>query len=252
MSSRELTFFVSDVHLGLDVADAAAREARFQAFLDGIPEERTEALYLLGDIWDFWYEYKDVVPCGYAGIFSRLKALTDAGVKVYFMPGNHDIWAYGYFRRFGVEIIKDRWIVRDIAGKTFCLSHGDGLGRGMYGYKFMRAIFHGRIFQILFSMLHPRIAFGIGKAWSKRSRLAKRVKYQFKGESEPLYKWAEKIAASQKIDYFVFGHYHCAWTGVLSSSGSSVNLLGDWLEGAPYLYFSPKSGMSGSLPNIEK
>lgn len=250
MAERSLTYFASDVHLGLNVADPAAREARFVDFLKTIPADRTEALYLLGDIWDFWYEYKHVVPKGYVKVFAAITDLIEKGVHVYFFPGNHDIWAYHYFEDLGITVVRDRWLVKEIGGNVFCLSHGDGLGHGMYGYKFMRAIFHGRFFQILFSTLHPRLAFGIGRAWSRRSRLAKRQKYVFKGEREPLYGWAKKISASQKIDYFVFGHYHCPYSADLPT-GAHFVLLEDWMEGAPYLFFSPKSGLSGSLPNME-
>lgn len=250
MAGRSLTFFASDVHLGLDVADPAAREARFVDFLKSIPAASTEALYLLGDIWDFWYEYKYVVPKGYAKVFAALNELMESGVKVYFFPGNHDIWAYHYFESMGITVVRDRWLVTEIGGKTFCLSHGDGLGRGMYGYKFMRAVFHGRFFQVLFSTLHPRIAFGIGRTWSRRSRLAKQKKYVFKGEAEPLYGWASELSGKQKIDYFVFGHYHCPYSATLPS-GSQFVLLDDWMDGSPYLCFSPSSGLSGSLPNME-
>ena len=97
MAERDLTFFASDVHLGLNVADPAAREARFVAFLRSIPATRTKALYLLGDIWDFWYEYKHVVPKGYVKVFAAITDLIESGVDVYFFPGNHDIWVYHYF-----------------------------------------------------------------------------------------------------------------------------------------------------------
>ena len=251
LSPRTLNFFVSDVHLGLDVSDPAAREARFVDFLKAIPAGQTEALYMLGDIWDFWYEYKDVVPGGYVRVFAALTELVSAGVKVYFFPGNHDIWVYRYFESLGIKVIRDRWFVTEIGGKRFCLSHGDGLGPGMYGYKFMRAVFHGRIFQILFSTLHPRLAFGIGKAWSRHSRLAKRNKYVFKGEGEPLYTWASEVASKEKTDFVICGHYHCSYRAALPSFGELV-ILDDWMEGSPYLCFSPSLGLSGSFPKIEK
>ena len=104
---RHLTYFASDVHLGLQVSDPAGREARFVAFLKAIPAAETEALYLLGDVWDFWYEYRDVVPKGYVRVFGALTDLMDAGVKVYFFPGNHDIWTYRYFGELGIEICDD-------------------------------------------------------------------------------------------------------------------------------------------------
>ena len=111
MADRTLTYFVSDVHLGLDVKDPEDRERRFVKFLRSIPPERTEALYMLGDIWDFWYEYRDVVPKGYVRVFSTLMDLMDAGVKVYFFQGNHDIWCYWYFKELGMQILQQPYYI---------------------------------------------------------------------------------------------------------------------------------------------
>ena len=172
--SRNLTYFASDVHLGLDVADPSGREARFVAFLRGIPASETEALYLLGDIWDFWYEYRDVVPKGYTRVFAALQGLMDAGVKVYFFQGNHDIWTYSYFEELGMTRCVQPYVT-GIGGKTFCLGHGDGLGPGMRGYKFMRWGFHNRFLQRCFSTLHPWLAFRMGNGWSRKSRLGKSI-----------------------------------------------------------------------------
>lgn len=176
MKERTLTYFVSDVHLGLDVKDPVAREARFVEFLRSIPKDETEALYLLGDIWDFWYEYHDVVPKGYVRVFSSLMDLMDAGVKVYFFQGNHDIWCYHYFEEMGITILQQPHVV-NIRGKVFCLGHGDGLGPGHLLYKFMRWGFRAKFFQGLFSLLHPYLAFRFGKGWSKKSRVAKSMDY---------------------------------------------------------------------------
>ena len=165
---RNLTYFASDVHLGLQVADPAGREARFVSFLRSIPAAETEALYLLGDIWDFWYEYRDVVPKGYVRVFGALTDLMDAGVKVFFFPGNHDIWAYGYFEELGMKILEQPYVT-EIGGKTFCLGHGDGLGPVDRGYRILRGIFHNRFLQACFSALHPWFAYRLGNGWSRRS-----------------------------------------------------------------------------------
>ena len=174
-----MTFFASDVHLGLDLKDPKDREARFVAFLESIPKDKTESLYLL-----------------------------DAGVKVYFFQGNHDIWCYHYFQDMGIRILQQPYVV-NIGGKIFCLGHGDGLGPGHFWYKLMRWGFREKFFQSLFSLLHPYLAFRFGKGWSKKSRVAKTVEYKFKGKEEPLYKFAEDFSAKRHIDYFVFGHFHC-------------------------------------------
>ena len=178
--SNTRTYFVSDVHLGLQVADPAGREARFVDFLRGLPED-TGALYLLGDIWDFWYEYRDVVPKGYVRVFAALQDLMDRGVKVYFFQGNHDVWTYSYFEELGMIRLTQPAVV-EIAGKKFCLGHGDGLGPVPRGYRFLRSLFHNRIVQAMFSMLHPWLAFRFGNGWSKENRLARKEEYVFKGD----------------------------------------------------------------------
>lgn len=245
MAERHLTWFVADVHLGLDVMDPAAREARFVAFLRGIPAAETDALYLLGDIWDFWYEYRDVVPKGYIRVFAALQDLMDAGVKVYFFRGNHDIWTYSYFEEMGIHLLEQPYDVV-IGGRHFCLGHGDGLGPGMRGYKAMRAIFRNRFLQALFSTLHPWFAFRLGNGWSKRSRLGKRIGYDFGGESEPLYRFCAEYAADRRVDNFIFGHYHCAIDLALPPTEASPRprlvLLKDWMEGASWLRFDAEDG----------
>lgn len=247
---RNRVYFVSDVHLGLDVKDPACREARFVRFLRSIPVEQTSTLYLLGDIWDFWYEYKHVVPKGYARVFAALQDLMSGGVEVVFFQGNHDIWTYHYFESLGMKKAVQPCVFTH-SGKTFCLGHGDGLGPGMYGYKLMRWAFHNRILQAAFSMLHPRLAFAIGTSWSKKSRLAKSEKYVFRGEDEPLYKFADAFSKTAQVDYFIFGHYHTP-VDLTLPSGARLMLLDDWMDASSYLYFDGISVLGGQVPNTEK
>ena len=242
--SNTRTYFVSDVHLGLQVADPAGRETRFVDFLRGLPED-TGALYLLGDIWDFWYEYRDVVPKGYVRVFAALQDLMDRGVKVYFFQGNHDVWTYSYFEELGMIRLTQPAVV-EIAGKKFCLGHGDGLGPTPFGYRLLRAIFHNRIVQAMFSMLHPWLAFRFGNGWSKENRLARKEEYVFKGEDEPLYKFAADFAKTHEVDHFIFGHYHVAVSMTLPS-GSSFNILKDWIDASPYICFDGENLVCGSL-----
>lgn len=251
MPERNLTYFVSDVHLGLDVKNPSEREKRFVDFLNSIPKDRTQALYMLGDIWDFWYEYHDVVPKGYVRVFAALMDLMDSGVAVYFFQGNHDIWCYHYFQDMGIKILQQPYLVI-IGDKVFCLGHGDGLGPGHNLYKLMRWGFRAKFFQSLFSLLHPYLAFRFGKGWSKKSRVAKTVQYVFRGEDEPLYKFAVDFSAEHKVDYFVFGHYHCDVRMKLPG-GSKMIVLKDWMDGGqPYLYFDGISMFFGYSPKIEK
>ena len=232
------TYFLSDVHLGLQVADPAARERRFADFLLSLPED-TEAVYLLGDIWDFWYEYRDVVPKGYIRVFSALQQLMDRGVNVYFFTGNHDIWAYSYFEELGMKRLVQPCVV-DIAGKKFCLGHGDGLGGAQLGYRIIRSIFHCRPLQVLFSTLHPWFAYRLGNTWSRHSRLSHNEEYMFKGEEEPLYRFASDFERSYKVDHFIFGHYHTE-VDVELPGGARLHILKDWMQGSPYICFDGES-----------
>lgn len=249
MGERRNVYFVSDVHLGLDVKDAAGREARFVSFLRDIPADETQALYLLGDIWDFWYEYRDVVPKGSVRVFAALMDLIDAGVDVYFFPGNHDIWCYSYFQSMGIKVLDQPQVV-DLGGRLFCLGHGDGLGPGMRSYKFMNAVFKCRPVQFLFSLLHPWIAFRLGRGWSRNSRLARDDRYVFKGASEPIYKWAEKFSESTPVDYFIFGHLHASVDMTLPS-GARLMILPDWIDESQYLKFDGITVGSGHSMKTE-
>ena len=237
MKQTGYTYFVSDVHLGLQVADPADRERRFAGFLRSLPEN-TEALYMLGDIWDFWYEYRDVVPKGYVRVFSALQELMDRGVDVYFFQGNHDVWTYSYFEELGMKKLQQPYRV-EIGGRVFCLGHGDGLGPVPFGYRFLRGLFHNRVAQFLFSMLHPWIAFGFGNGWSRGNRLARHEEYVFKGMDEPLCRVAEEYSAVNKVDYFIFGHYHVSVDMPLPS-GARLFVLKDWMNGSPYICFDGK------------
>jgi UDP-2,3-diacylglucosamine hydrolase len=243
--SRNLSYFVSDVHLGLRVSDPAGREARFVSFLKGIPAAETEALYLLGDIWDFWYEYRDVVPKGYVRVFGALADLMDAGVKVYFFSGNHDIWTYRYFEELGMKRLEQPFVT-EIGGRTFCLGHGDGLGPVDRGYKILQGIFHNRFLQACFSALHPWFAFRLGNGWSRKSRLGKSIGYAFKGEEEPLYKFCvsfndERASRSlPPVDIFLFGHYHCSVD--LPVGPSRLLLLQDWISVSNWMLFDAATG----------
>ena len=239
MESRSLVWFVSDVHLGLRTADPAEREARFVDFLKGIPRDSL-AVYLLGDIWDFWYEYRDVVPREGARVVAELVALMDAGVTVYFFPGNHDMWCFSFFESIGMRRCEQPHLV-EIDGRTFCLGHGDGLGGGSFSYRFLNSLFSSRFVQWLFSLLHPWIAYRLGTGWSSGKR-EKHSRYRFRGESEPLYKCAVEQASQVHVDYFIFGHFHDAVDMALPS-GARLIVLKDWIGGGtPHAVFRADTG----------
>ncbi len=233
-----LSYFVADVHLGLDVADPLDRERRFVDFLRSLPPQ-TEALYLLGDIWDFWYEYRDVVPKGYVRVFGALADLMDRGVKVYFFQGNHDVWTYSYFEELGMKRLEQPCLMT-IGGDVFCLGHGDGLGPVPFGYRFLRGLFHNKVAQFLFSLLHPWIAFRLGNGWSRSNRLTHDSEYVFQGEDEPLYKFALEYSRAHKVDHFIFGHYHVSLDQPLPT-GARLHIVKDWLNSSPYLCYDSHS-----------
>lgn len=239
MEGRSLVYFVSDVHLGLRTADPQEREARFLDFLKSIPRDSL-ALYLLGDIWDFWYEYRDVVPREGARVVAELIALMDAGVQVYFFPGNHDMWCFSFFESLGMKRCTQPQLV-EIGGKSFCLGHGDGLGGGSFSYRFLNYLFTSKFIQFCFSLLHPWLAYRLGMGWSGGKR-EKHDKYHFKGEGEPLYRFALEQSSQVHVDYFIFGHFHDTVDMALPS-GSRLIVLEDWLSGGtPHAVFDTASG----------
>ena len=162
--------FASDVHLGLRKGDPAERERRFVGWLRGLSLSRGDSLFLLGDIWDFWYEYKYVVPKDGVRVIAALLDLMDRGVEVYFAPGNHDIWCFHWFEELGMHKIDPQPAVFTLEGKKFMVAHGDGLGNDKKSFLFLRKIFHSKFCQALFSTLHPRLAFGFALRWSDGNR----------------------------------------------------------------------------------
>lgn len=226
---RSRSYFVSDVHLGLRAFDPEGRERRFVEFLQRINNPETQALYLLGDIWDFWYEWKEVVPKGSVKVLSALVSLVESGVKVYFFPGNHDIWAYSYFEELGMIKLQQPYFVH-VAGKKLCIGHGDGLGKTDFGYRFLNSIFKCRFIQVLFSSaLHPTLAMKFGHWWSRSNRLARGEKYQWKGAEEPLCRWCEDVLKQRDVDLFIFGHYHVPVCQDLEGGGKLI-VLDCWMD----------------------
>jgi len=238
MEQRKGVYFVSDVHLGLAQGDPADREYRFVSFLKAIPRD-SEALWLLGDIWDFWYEYKDVVPKSGAKVVAQLLNLIDAGVKVFFIPGNHDIWTYSFLQELGIVKVEQPYLY-SYAGKNFMLGHGDGIGGADRGYRVISWIFHNRCLQWCFSnLIHPSLAFRFGNGWSNHNRGVHKG-YEFVPCNERTYKWASQREKEQKIDYFIFGHYHCDVHEKLPG-GAEFHIMDSWLSCSPYLFFDGQS-----------
>lgn len=233
---RTHTFFISDMHLGLSLYGEAERERKVVRWLDSV-KHCAKNIYMLGDVFDFWWEYKNAIPKGYVRFLGKLAELTDSGVNVHLLIGNHDLWVKDYLtKECGVKVYrKPEEVV--IGGKTFFLAHGDRLGNGVKVKPTMQQrMFASRFLQRLYSALHPRWGLALGYAWSRRSRLSKGVAIPWQGEDELLLQLAAKIAERKKIDNFIFGHRHTPMLMNLPS-GAQVAVLSDWITGATYAEF---------------
>lgn len=239
---RRKVWFVSDVHLGLRFSDPQEREKRFVDFLKTLNSDNASALYLLGDIWDFWYEYKYVVPREGARVVAQFIRLMDEGVDVYFFEGNHDIWTFSFFESLGMKKLRQPYIAT-IGGKTFCLGHGDALGGAKWSYSLMLKIFHCRFLQRCFSTVHPFLAFRLGLGWSNSNRRSHKP-YHFAGETEPLYRFCREFARTNKVDFYVFGHFHDRVDMPLPFGGRLI-IVDSWMGGGtPHAVFDGESVIS--------
>ena len=229
---RKKVYFVADVHLGLDANDPKAREERFVQGLRSIRTPETKAVWLLGDIWDFWYEYRDLIPREAARVTAQIINLVDEGVEVYYIPGNHDVWLYSFWQNMGVKVLPQPQSL-DLDGRHFTVGHGDGLGGASFGYRLMLKIFHSRVCQVLFNQLHPWLAYRFGTDWSNNNR-RKHGGYTFRGAEEPLYKYCVETPDQVGGDVFIFGHFHDSVDMPLPT-GSRLIVLKDWIcDAAPH------------------
>lgn len=233
-------YFLSDAHLGSRaIPHSRTHERRLVNFLDSIKHDAA-AVYLLGDIFDFWYEFKTVVPKGYTRFLGKLSELTDLGVEVHFFIGNHDIWCGDYLETECGVTVHRKPLTCEIYGKEFLLAHGDGLGHDSRGFKLLRAMFHSKTLQKLFSMIHPRWSVELGLEWAKQSRM-KRIEGKepdYKGEAEePLVLYTKEYLKSHPtINYFIFGHRHIM-LDLLVSKTARLAILGDWITHFSYAVF---------------
>jgi UDP-2,3-diacylglucosamine hydrolase len=223
------------MHLGLPLYNEAERERKIVRWLESVKPYAKE-IYMLGDVFDFWWEYKHVVPRGYVRFIGKLAELTDSGVAIHWLTGNHDVWAGSYLEKECGVMVHHVEVELQTNGKRFFLAHGDGLGKQDKMYKALKWIFTNRPLQRLYSMMHPWWGMSFGRAWSRSSRLAKGIAIPFKGESENLYQFAVQKSAEEKIDSFIFGHRH---TPVLMNlpGGAQMAILSDWIAGATYADF---------------
>jgi UDP-2,3-diacylglucosamine hydrolase len=236
--TKKKTYFASDFHLGTDAKfTSKEREIHLIRWLDQIKDE-AEAIYLVGDIFDFWFEYSTVVPKGYVRLLGKLAELRDGGLPIYYFTGNHDMWMFKYFEEeLGIPTYR-KPVIREIQGKQFFIGHGDGLGPGDHGYKMIKKIFSNPLCQWLFARLHPNFGIRLANFWSGKSREANKHENQFLGEDrEWLIAYCNRKLETLDIDYFVFGHRHLPIEHVLKNGKTKYVNLGDWLNFYSYAVF---------------
>lgn len=198
-----------------------------------------EAIYLVGDIFDFWFEYKTVVPRGYVRLLGKLAELRDSGITLHLFTGNHDMWMFDYLEQELGATLYRAPVVHEIQGTTFFIGHGDGLGPGDQGYKLLKKVFSNRICQWLFARLHPNFSIGLANYLSSRSRASNTEEDLFRGsENEWLLQYSRRKSEQlPEVDYFVFGHRHLPIDYLLPNGRSRYINLGEWVNFNSYAVF---------------
>ena len=231
-------YFLSDFHLGApDHSSSLEREKIIVRFLDEIKTEATE-IFIVGDMFDFWYEYRKVVPKGYVRLLGKLGELSDAGIPMHFFVGNHDMWMRDYFKKeLNIPVyFEPKEFER--SGKKFLVGHGDGLGPGDHGYKRLKKLFRNPVSKWLFGILPPMAGMGLANYLSRRSRAQTGASEEiFLGkDKEWLILYCKEILTKKNIDFFVFGHRHLAIDYRLTNNSRYIN-LGDWIHYYTYAVF---------------
>lgn len=228
-------YFASDFHLGVP-NDAASlkRERQIVKWLDLVLSDADELL-LVGDVFDFWFEYKKVIPKGFSRLFGKLAEIADRGIQIHFFTGNHDLWLLDYFQKeFGIQVHTAPQVMT-WDGISCFVGHGDGLGPGDKGYKRMKKVFTNSISKWLFRWLHPDIGVSIANSWSRSSRVHNKEKKTFLGpDKEWLMIYANKKLETSFHDYFIFGHRHVPIFQPLNNPKSTFVNLGDWIHHQSY------------------
>jgi UDP-2,3-diacylglucosamine hydrolase len=264
LQANKKIYFASDFHLGYpDFETSLIREKKIVAWLDSIKTD-AQVIFLVGDIFDFWFEYKNVVPKGYVRLLGKLTELSDTGIGIIIFPGNHDIWMFDYFtKELGIKvfrnaqeysIVNSEQRIEDSGeksnsdgnllekkqtkadtpipnpqSKTFYIVHGDGLGPGDYGYKYLKKVFESKLSQWAFGWLHPHVGISLATWWSGSRKDEERIKreLQFRGEGEWLWHFAKEQEAQKHHDYYIFGHRHLLLDLPVGENSRYIN-LGQW------------------------
>ncbi|MNK02201.1 UDP-2,3-diacylglucosamine hydrolase [compost metagenome] len=231
-------YFASDFHLGVPAGKSSLeREKRIIDWLNHIQKDAFE-IYLVGDIFDFWFEYKHAIPKGFVRIQGKIAELVDSGIPVYFFTGNHDMWMFDYFEQeLGVKIFREP-VYRVYNGKKIVIGHGDGLGPGDRGYKFIKKVFAAKWSQWLFARIHPNFGIGLANYFSRKSRVATGDSdSKFLGEDQEwLVQFCKEHEKTDPQDYYIFGHRHLPMTIKINERATYIN-LGEWLNYNTYAVF---------------
>ncbi len=239
MSTKNKIYFLSDFHLGVpSKEESLVREKKIVSFLDSVKDSAAE-IFFVGDIFDFWFEYKHVVPKGHVRLLGKMAELTDSGIKLHIFTGNHDMWIFDYLpSEIGATLYRTP-IEKTFNGKTFLIGHGDGLGPGDKGYKFIKKVFASKICQWLFARIHPNAGISLANFWSGKSRMANKIKDQIYlgDDKEFLSVYCNETLQKKHYDYFVFGHRHLPLDITLSNKKSRYINLGEWVVNPHYAVF---------------
>lgn len=238
LSPGKKIYFLSDFHLGApDQQSSMVRERKLVSFFSAIAADAGQ-LFILGDMFDFWYEYRRVVPRGFTRVLGKLAMLNDAGVQIHFFPGNHDMWMKDYLQQeIGATVYRDPTVF-SINGKKMLIGHGDGLGPGDQGYKMLKKVFRNPFCQWLFGILPPAIGMGLADFFSRKSREAtgKSEEHFMGADKEWLISYCRQMMREAHYDYFIFGHRHLPIDFRLSETSRYIN-LGDWIQYFTYAVF---------------
>ena len=236
LTEDKRVYFSSDYHLGVPShGKSLEREKWIITWLESI-EQDAQAIFLVGDIFDFWFEYNHAVPKGFVRLLGKLAQLSDKGIELIIFTGNHDMWMSGYLtEEIGAQIYRNPVHYQLIDHKNishdFLVGHGDGLGPGDHVYKFLKKVFENSFFKLIFRLVHPDVGIWIAKEWSKRSRLANvnKGEERFLGEDrEWLLQYCREVETSQHFDYYIFGHRHLPLDLKVNDRSRYVN-LGEWV-----------------------
>jgi len=237
MNNKKI-YFASDQHFGIpDLENSQLREKKFVLWLDEIKHD-AEAIFLLGDLFDFWFEYKTVVPKGFVRVLGKLAEISDSGIPIYFFVGNHDLWMKDYFETELSISVYNKPKEFTFNNKTFLIGHGDGLGPGDKGYKRMKKVFTNPISKWFYKWLHPDIGVWLAQYLSTQNKLISGDEdVKFLGEeNEWLVQYAKRKLETKHYDYFVFGHRHLPMEIEVGINSKYIN-TGDWISHFTYAVF---------------